>query len=813
MSRFRSIDFLACSAVAIAVPAAVQAQPLPISIKESALGSALTALAVQTRLQFLYSPDLVRDKRSPAVSGMMEPEQALRMLLEGSRLTFRRTQANAYLIEASHPASPAADPATYGQADAPAAVAEDASIGDIVVTAQRRSERLQEVPIAITAVTSARLAASNVTTTAALLNVTPALTFSNVNGYLQPRLRGVGNSSSGAAVENSIATYVDGVYISSATGALLDLNNIERVEILKGPQGTLFGRNATGGLIQVVTRDPASTFSGNATIGYGNYETVRGNAYVTGPITDTLAADLAVSGTHQGKGFGRNLVIGGDANRLMHDATIRSKFMWKPGTSTTVRLALDYNNNLSSYPTINLLPGAASPDYRDAAGVPIRVPHGPWDVVTNRNARQSLKAFGTSLNIQQDIGDLTLTSISAFRRTISDKTFDSDYSPATANVIHFRQSDRQYSQELQLASNNGPLKWVAGLYYFRLDSAYAPFETFIGQPITRINTLRDDLKNESFAAYAQGTYELLPRTNLTLGLRYTTERRTIVGSITALTTATGATTVTPIPSDGFRRNIATWRIALDHKFADDVMGYVSWNRGFKSGGFNSSAPTTPSYQPERLDAYEVGLKSQLFDRTLLFNAAAFYYDYKDVQVNSLLGAIGIIYNGAAARVYGLDVDGELRLSSDLSFTFGMTLLDDKFTSFPAAVIGMLRPDGTYSTSLGSAAGNRLPFAPDATIAAGLLYRTRIADGETQFALNEVFNSGYRTQADNVLRQGSFHMLGASAAWTDPAGTFTVRAFVNNLANEAVRGYAVISNKAAGTYLPPRTYGGSISVRF
>lgn len=685
--------------------------------------------------------------------------------------------------------------------------------GDILVTAQRRAERLQDVPVSVTAVTATQLATANVNTTAALLNVTPALTFSNVNGYLQPRLRGVGNSSSGAAVENSIATYVDGVYISSATGALLDLNNIERVEILKGPQGTLFGRNATGGLIQIVTRDPQSTFSGNMTVGYANYGTIRGNAYVTGPISSNLSADLAVSGTHQARGYGRNLVIGGDANRLKHDITLRSKILWTPGDSTQIRLAADYNNNLSSNPTIELLPGAASPDYRDNSGVPIRVQHRPWDAVTNRNARQSLKAFGTSLNIQQDIGDLTLTSISAYRRTVSDKLFDSDYTPANANVIHFRQSDHQYSQEFQLAYNVGKLKSVVGLYYFRLNSAYAPFETFIGLPVSRINTMRDSLSNESFAAYAQATYEVLPRTNLTLGIRYTTERRTIEGSITALTTATGATAVTPIPDDSFRKNIPTWRIALDHKFSDNIMGYVSWNRGFKSGGFNSTTPLTPSYRPESLDAYEVGLKSQLFDRALRLNIAAFYYDYSDVQVNSLVGAVGIIYNGAAARIYGLDLDGEVRASSRLSFTFGMTLLDDKFTSFPAAVIGQLQPDGTYTTRLGSAAGNRLPFAPDATLAAGLLYRAPVANGEAQFAVNEVYNSGYRTQADNVLRQGSFHMLGASIAWTDQSGRYTVRAFADNLLNEAVRGYAVISNKAAGTYLPPRTYGGALTVRF
>ena len=137
--------------------------------------------------------------------------------------------------------------------------------------------------------------------------------------------------------------------------------------------------------------------------------------------------------------------------------------------------------------------------------------------------------------------------------------------------------------------DDGPLKWVAGLYYFRLNGKYEPFETFIGEPITRINTLQDRLSNDSFAAYAQGTYEILPRTNLTLGLRCTSKRRTIGGSITGLTTATGA-----VPGDAFRRNIPAGRIALDHEFADNITGYISWSRRFKSGGFNSAAWADPA---------------------------------------------------------------------------------------------------------------------------------------------------------------------------------------------------------------------------
>lgn len=713
--------------------------------------------------------------------------------------------------------SPVAAQVSTPPPDAPSAQAPatgSATVEEVIVTAQRREERLQSVPIAITAVSPAQLAAANVTTTASLQNIAPALTLSNVNGYFEPRIRGFGSSSQGASIENSVATYVDGVYISSAAGAILDLSNIQRVEVLKGPQGTLFGRNATGGLIQVVTADPKASLKGDALLDYGAYNAVRATGYVTGPIAQNLLADLSVSASHH-DGYGTNLVTGHDANGLDHDITLRSKVLWTPQPSTQVRLAFDYDSNANSDPSIGVLNGYAVTDYRNAAGVPIRVHRDPWDVLQNVDTRHHVDAYGVSANVAHDFGFATLTSITAYRHTRYAVNFDADSSPGTTVTENFQQHDDQYTQELQLSSSQSKkLKWVVGGYFFHLDSDFDPLNLVFGQPVTRLQTLRDFLTTESYAVFGQASYAIMPDTNLTAGIRYTTEHRTLDGSIVATTLATGAATTVVLPHGSLDANVPTWRLSLDHTFAPGILGYVSWNRGFKSGGYSASSPTTPAYKPEYLDAYEIGAKTILFGRRLRLNGAAFYYDYKDAQVNTLQGSLGIIYNGARAEVYGLDVDAELVATEHLSFTGGFTVLHDEFTKFDGAVISSINADGTSTQHLGSATGNRLPYAPDATVSLGTNYKTYIAGGKTQFSVNELYSSGYYTQPDNVVHQSSYSQLGSTISWSPPDERYTLRIYATNLLDTAVINYGVGNGKGFVTsYEPPRTFGGSIAVRF
>ena len=693
-------------------------------------------------------------------------------------------------------------------ASAPAA----GQIEEIMVTAQRRSQNLQNVPIAITAISASRLENANVNVTSDLPSLVPSLTLADSVGFLEPRIRGVGNSSAGAGIENSVAIYVDGVYYSSSPGSLLSLYNIQQVEVLKGPQGTLFGRNATGGLIQIITKDPSETLGGKADISYGNYNTVRGDLYVTGPITANLAADLAVSIGHQGEGYGNNSTTGQDVYQTDRDISVRSKWLWDLD-ATKIRVSFDYNDIVNNDPEPKEIAGTYSSFIPNLLSYP-----SPWDVQLNGNLSREIKTGGTSIRVDHDFGGLTLSSITAYRRTQVNNGFDADGTPAPAIFRSYIANDDQYSQEFQFSSpSSGRFQWVAGAYLYYLSSGYLPDHVFTdvhaGPLPSQTLTTDVDSITKAVAGYAQGTYEILPATNLTMGVRYTYEEHELSAALGTFGPG-DASNVQILPNQSISSNTPTWRASLDHQFNSDVMGYVSYNRGFKSGGFNGQAPTQGSYQPEYLDAYETGVKTTLFDRSLRLNTSAFLYNYKDIQVNTFVGATPIIYNGARARLWGLDGDFDWVVSDLVSFNGGLTLLHDRFTSFPNAVVTIVLPNGHTTTTEGSATGNRLPFAPDAVFNLGVDFKQEVAGSMVDLSIQNQYSTGYFGQPDNFLKQDAYDLLGATFS-VKPRGTkLTISAYASNLLNKAVADF--LSSGTTGQTIafdPPRTYGIRLATEF
>jgi iron complex outermembrane recepter protein len=703
-------------------------------------------------------------------------------------------------------------------ASAEVVAAPAATLEEVTVTAQRRDENLQDVPIAVTALSADRLAAVGVQTTAGLTSITPALTFSNVAGFLEPRIRGIGNASAGPGVENAVATYVDGVYISSSPGSLISLSNVARVEVLKGPQGTLFGRNATGGLIQVVTKDPSQTFSGNTRIGLDNYNTVQTDLYLTGPINDAIAADLSVSLGHQGRGYGNNTFTGDDTYRTDRDASIRSKWLIQAGASTTLRVAADISQHYSADPELGALSGTAPVAYRATpTSLPIIINTSPWDTFENDLTRHKTTTGGGSVKLDQDLGGLTFTSISAYRQTKFDQEFDADLSPAASLFERYTQKDRQISQEFQLASAlDKRLQWLVGAYYFHLNSDYDPFALYFGTAPQRRTVMYVQTKTESFAGFGQATFEVVPNTNLTAGFRYTEDKRALRGTTNAIPASGSPIVTTAFPSVDITYNTPTWRLSLDHKFTDDLMAYVSYNRGYKSGGYNAQSPTAPAYEPEHLDAYELGIKSEALEHRLRLNAETFYYNYKNIQVNTYIGSLGVIYNGAAAETYGLDVDFECELTNSLTINGGLVLLHDRFTDFPRAAIATPVPGvpGTATVAPGPATGNRLPFAPDATITVGFDYKMEVGAGTADLTVNELYSSGFYSQPDNLLKQSSYNMVNGSLSWSPASERYTLTLWGTNLLNKAVAELLAASASAYSvSYQPPRVYGIRASMKF
>jgi len=692
----------------------------------------------------------------------------------------------------------------------------DASdIPEIIVTAQRRNENLQDVPIAVSAVSAAQLEMQGITSTLDIGRAVPSLIVTQTFGYVLPRIRGVGNSVVGAGYESGVATYIDGVYLAAAPAGLLSLNNIEQIEVLKGPQGTLFGRNATGGLVSVITREPSSTPGGTIELSYGDYQTATTNFYLTAGLGRAVAADFAGHISTQGQGYGINRFNGRDVNRMDNDTALRSSLLVTPSDDTKIRLTLDYEQNRgSNYGAVRLAPGTST-----------FFPQGPiqsaWDVDSDDQPYNQYKGGGVTARMEQNLGFGKLTSISAYRESQNVIGVDADATPTPLLDLIEAQRDKQISEEINLTSDQSSfIKWVAGLYYFGASSSYDPSQAaFIGflqpstpfGPIAALNNFGRE-RTESYAGYAQATAPVAKDTNLTVGLRYSSERHILDGYQTIDIAGGPSGLETPFAEQTRSFSDPTWRVSLDHRFSPELMVYVSENRGFKSGGFNPQVPTDPAYDPEKLDAYEIGIKSDLFNRRLRLDAAAFYYDYTNLQVAKFTGSQTTYYNGAAARIYGLDTDFEIRPVTNLTVSGGFTLLNDRFTNFPDAVFALQVPGG-LDTEIRSAAGNRLPQTADFTATVNADYHLPTSFGGAGLDLSYGYNSGYYSQPDNILRQPSYSTLAASLRFELKNGVL-LSVWGCNLTNAKIaQTLAAGSFNSIVSYAPPLTYGATVSAKF
>lgn len=735
--------------------------------------------------------------------------------------TFRLLTSAALSLCWAAPAFAQQAPADAGQNSAtPAPPADDqpsAGIADIVVTANRREERLQDVPIAVAAYGSAELKASGANTVQDLGNLTPGLTIANQSAGITPFIRGIGAVDNTLGQEGAVAVYVDGVYMPSAYASLFSFNNIERVEVLKGPQGTLFGRNATGGLIHVITRDPGKNAQFEGSVSYGNYDTFKAQAYAAGPLTDTLALSVAGIFSHQGDGFGRNFTLNRDVGFGGNDRAIRGKLVWEPTDATTVKLSADYSltkhSDLGSVKTF--LPGAVST--LDGLGAP----GGWWDVRGGAIEGIQTKQYGTSLNINHDFGGVSLVSISSVRKGKVVQSFDNDGTPAVALDAYIdSQRTRTVTQEIQLLSDpSSSIKWIVGGFFLDDRSSFAApnglglFGSAVGTAVLIQNTI----KTRSYSGFGEVTVPLGEQTEFTGGIRYTSDKRSIFGKTDVLTASTpGAPLFLSIPSvaQNNTENKPSWRAVLNHKFTPEIMTYLSYNRGFKSGNFNAVTASDAPFKSETVDAFEVGLKSKLFDNRLRFNLAAFYYKYSNLQLSVLQGFNLATINAANSRILGADLDGEFAFTNDLRLRFGASYLNTKFQDFPNAQCSSRSPGGITTLFVCDATGNNLTRSPKFTATLSPAFGFDTNFGRIDMSATYVYNSGFYWEPDNRIKQSSYSLLSGQVGWTDLSKRFGVKAFAKNLTNEKYAlwmvAFAFGDEYAAA---PPRTYGVEANFKF
>ncbi|MGK2911801.1 MAG: TonB-dependent receptor [Sphingobium sp.] len=683
------------------------------------------------------------------------------------------------------------------------------------MTAQKRAERLQDVPIAVNAATGQQLVNSGIQEMQQLNALVPGLNVTTTIGTFIPSLRGITTGSN--VVENPVALYIDGVYLPNQREGMRDLADIEQITVLKGPQGTLFGRNATAGVIQITTRRPSFDPQGEFKLGYGSYQTVRGSAYLTGGLSETVAASVTASYTAQGKGWGKSLTAGFDTYKVEHNTALRGKLLFTLDDATEITLIGDYIDredsgaNYQPYPgTIFSIPGFGPVSNR-------------YDTYAGTAGSSTFKGGGVSLQIDHEFDFAKLVSISSYRHGKGGFSFDFLNVAAPLIISSGKVPSENYTQELQLISpSGGAIQWVAGVFYYHNELGYDPFYRDFSGTLAALPTSTKRLATdahettESIAPFAQADFEVAPGTKLTVGGRWTYEKRSIRGGDT-ITRVNGTTAFIPsalINSATIKK--PTWRVAIAHKITPDVSIYASYNRGIKSGGFNIATASTPAYLPETLDDWEAGLKTQLFDRRVTLNAGGFYYKYKNLQVITFINGLSpTTTNGARAELYGLDVDFKARLGDDVELSGGFEYLHTKFSSYPNASISTPRPTGGVLIQPGSATGNRLPLAQEFVGTIAFDYSKPVGNVNTHFNLTGTYNSDYFMEPDNYLRQPSYVMLNSSFRISDSDDKYSLTFAASNILNKAVIARNITN--AIGYLInygfAPRTYSVTAGIKF
>ena len=702
-------------------------------------------------------------------------------------------------------------------------------IEEIVVTAQRRSESAQSVPISLQSFSAESLDEKGVSSTEDLTNVVGGLIIQPTAARPMLFLRGVGNNSSNTTP--SVLTFVDGVYYPF--GQATDLENIERIEVLKGPQGTLFGRNATGGVIQIITKPPSETPGARVELGYGNYQAIDASAYVTGGLAGGVAMDLAVRYRNRDKGFGTNIATGEDWY-TDHRVSLRSRLRAELSDATTLTLAGDYSS-VEQDVGDHFVPAFGHGFlFVDGARRNLGGSYFPGDYDANSGATPPLNKaheWGGSLTFETALAGLTLRNITAYRRGSERLIIDSDGGPTDSVEIMVHRSPRtSFTQELQLLSDDGgAFQWVAGVFYYRGKAVMNPFgffgtgaEAIFGLP--RGGTITAHAKDiaDSIAGYAQGTYEILPDTKLTIGGRYTIETRKITGEVRR------SDILVPGRSGTLSQKAKepTWRVALDHSFSPGMMIYASVSRGFNSGFYNqsniggfASEAQNPRVEPEFLTAYEIGTKLDLLGRRLRVNLSAFKYDYKGLQQQIYeFGATKTI-NAGASEIKGIDFEIVARPVPSLTLSVSGTYLDAHYKSYLLAPNYVLQPSGAIivdpvNPSL-DAAGKKTTNTPEISYTASVSHVLSTSVGRFTTSGNVNYRGKSFVDPQNRFNLPTRYVVNLTERWTSPDDHYFISLWAKNLLDKRYD-YAITLVTPAGlvgSRAEPRTYGVSAGFDF
>jgi iron complex outermembrane recepter protein len=698
------------------------------------------------------------------------------------------------------------------------------ALSDIVVTAQRREQSLQEVPIAITAFSAETLERTNATGIQDIAGKVPGVTLTEFNiGEPQIYIRGVGTTSDSAASDPSIGVSVDEVSIGRAGASSLGFLDIERVEVLRGPQGTLYGRNASGGALNIYTKKPRFENSGSVTARYGSFEEFGLEAVVNGQIGEDAAGRLAVL-YRTDDGYATDVT----SNRSLHGGTqfgLRGQLLHQ-GERLTLLGGVDYSkDSMDGQARIPILASSTPAPFAALvnslrAGLSVRESFSSADNYQNR------ENYGFTGRADYDMDAVTFTSLTSFR--VNDYGWRDNLGgltfPAFPLIVDdtAQEDARQFSQEFRLTSGpDAPFNWVAGLYYF--NEKVTREERFLvgtALPIAPPNfggdvTFEQQAENISYAAFGQATFDFADIWELTLGARWTHDKRDVV-QIARDNDVVGAPPPgIPLGPTGSPYNVRaeetfsepTWKVALAVEPIQDVRFYASYDRGYKAGAFPSAAQTPAQaarpLRSEILDNYEIGAKTTLMNGRLRFNAAAFLLDYTDLQVYELLG-LTLVTSNADAEVKGFEIETAAAINANLTIGGSYTSLNARY-----------KTDAVSGTLILPYEGNRLPRSPESQW-------TAYVDGEWD-AFGGVLNAraDYQWTDDFFFDPSNnpevdvpaYGLVSAFLSWTSPDG-LKVSVYGKNLTDEEYPVH-IIKNAGIGfgVFGAPRNYGVALTKSF
>jgi iron complex outermembrane receptor protein len=697
------------------------------------------------------------------------------------------------------------------------------ALNEVVVTAERRTGKLQDVPFTVSLRTGAELQQVGVTDTRQLPMVVSGLTWNGQGGWQEPNIRGVYTNVASPGSGNPIAIYLDGVYQASQAGSLLDLPDVSRIEVLKGPQGTLFGRNATGGAIQIFTRDPEFDFSGNVSAGFGEY-TGGGSsrsaphefatAFLSGPlVAGTLAGSLSASYDDAG-GYIRNLLNGGSQGSS-GSKLVRGKLLWQLTDQTSALFIAHYSRRTDEAAEMGIpLNGVTAAAEYPGSVYGRRAWQGAYDAPDRPVF--FIETSGASVRITSRFEGIgTLTSTSAYTRYSPQELVDVDEAAAPACLAAFgcidyriRNPEQTASQEINFASDAlGRFRFVAGAYGF-----YDRADEYDRVDLGTAFASNSHIYTKEQAVYGEGTYNLTDKLVGVLGVRIDHESKVAEGRL-----GIGADFNDPLLNFADQSwTSATPRVSLRYQSSDALNTYFTFSEGFKGGVVGTQFNPVPPASPEKLYSYELGLKYAQPRASL--STAVFYYDYRDLQQEFFNGTVAFPRNAASAHIAGLDLDGAARVSDAFELRLAASWLPEaKYVNYPSAVAYTypLTPFGLTTVSPYDASGTRMLNTPKLTASLTGVYTQRLSWGRLQESVTAHYSDNYRWEVTGRVVQPAYTMFNARISVT-PAALTQLRAtlYGKNLTNRAVlQGMVLSAVSDGGFYGPPREIGVTLDYSF